>query len=122
MPLPYVDQMGAAVKYLLLAYIEDEPAERSPEEQASIASWTGEMTGRGLRLAGGILHPDRETTVLRQDGDELMITDGPFAETKEHLAGFEVLECAGLEEAIELASHHPAAGKGMIELRQLLWE
>jgi hypothetical protein len=109
------------VKYLLLAYIDEEMAELSPEEGASIASWAGEMKGRGMRLLGGRLRPDGDTTSLRLDGDELMITDGPFAETKEHLAGFEVLECASLEEAVEVASHHPAAGMGTIELRQLLW-
>jgi len=78
------------------------------------------MTDRGMRLFGGRLRPDRDTTALRLDGDELMITDGPFAETKEHLAGFDVLECASLEEAVELAAHHPAVGKGTIELRPLL--
>jgi hypothetical protein len=110
------------VKYLLLAYIDEELAELSPEEGASVASWTGALTDRGVRLLGGRLRPDRDTTGVRLDGDELMITDGPFAETKEHLAGFEVLECASLEEAVEVASHHPAAGKGMIELRPLLWD
>jgi hypothetical protein len=110
------------VKYLLLAYIDEEIAELSPEEHASIASWTGEMTDRWIRLLGGRLRPDRDTTALRLGGDELMITDGPFAETKEHLAGFEVLECASLEVAVEVASRHPAAGKGTIELRPLLWD
>jgi hypothetical protein len=49
-----------------------------------------------------------------------MISDGPFAETKEQMAGFEVLECASPEEAIEVASRHPGAGTGTIELRPLL--
>jgi hypothetical protein len=110
------------VKYLLLAYVDEESTELSPEEQAYIAAWTGEMADRGMRLTGSRLRPERDTTVLRLDGDELMITDGPFAETKEHLAGFDVLECASLEEAIEVASRHPNAGKGSIELRPLLWD
>ena len=110
------------MKYLLLAYVDDEIVEQSPEEYAYIASWTGEMTERGMRLLGSRLRPDRDTTTLRLDGDELMITDGPFVETKEHLAGFELLECTSLDEAIAVASRHPAAKKGTIELRPLLWD
>jgi hypothetical protein len=110
------------VKYLLLAYVDEENVELSPEESMDIASWAGELTERGMRLLGSRLRPDRDTTTLRLDGDELMITDGPFAETKEHLAGFELLECSSLEEATAVAARHPAARKGTIELRPLLWD
>lgn len=111
------------MKYLLLAYVDEEiVVEQSPEECAYVASWAGEMTDRGMRLLGSRLRPDRDTTTLRVDVDELMITDGPFVETKEHLAGFEVLECTSLDEAIAVASRHPAVGKGTIELRPLLWD
>ena len=85
-----------------------------------IVSWVQEMTDRGVRLFGSLLRPDDDATTLRLDGDELMISDGPFAETKEQMAGFEVLECASPEEAIEVASRHPGAGTGTIELRPLL--
>jgi hypothetical protein len=114
------------MKYLLLAYLGQTAEELDSEEDAAmerhIASWVQEMTDRGVRLFGSRLRPDDFATALRLDGDELMISDGPFVETKEQMAGFEVLECATPEEAIEVASRHPGAGTGTIELRPLLWD
>jgi hypothetical protein len=112
------------MKYLLLAYAGQTATELSAEENAAIerhiVSWVQEMTDRGVRLFGSRLRPDDYATTLRLDGDELMASDGPFAETKEQMAGFEVLECASPEEAIEVASRHPGARTGTIELRPLL--
>ena len=112
------------MKYLLLAYAGQTAKELGSEEDAAmerhVVSWVQEMTDRGIRLSGSRLRPDDYATTLRLDGDELMISDGPFAETKEQMAGFEVLECASPEEAIEVASRHPGAGTGTIELRPLL--
>lgn len=112
------------MKYLLLAYAGQTAKDLGSEEDAAmerhIASWVQEMTDRGVRLFGSRLRPDDYVTTLRLDGDELMISDSPFAETKEQMAGFEVLECASPEEAIEVASRHPGAGTGTIELRPLL--
>jgi hypothetical protein len=113
------------VRFLLLAYVED-ALQLSPEEEAAgdrhIASWAGEMTQRGVRLAGSRLRHESETTTLKGFGDELMVSDGPFAETKEQLAGFELLECDSLDEAIEVASRHPGMKRGTVELRPLLWD
>jgi hypothetical protein len=55
-----------------------------------------------------------------RDGD-LLVADGPFAETKEHIAGLDLLECASLEEAVEVASRHPVARFGTVEVRAF-WE
>jgi hypothetical protein len=55
--------------------------------------------------------------VIRLRRGELMVTDGPFAETKEQIAGIDVLECASLQEAVELAARHPTARAGTFELR-----
>jgi len=112
------------MKYLLLAYIGQTAKDLGSDEDAAmerhIVSWVQEMTDRGVRLFGSRLRPDDCPTTLRLDGDELMISDGPFVETKEQMAGFEVLECASPEEAIEVASRHPGAATGTIELRPLL--
>ena len=54
---------------------------------------------------------------MRRRGTELLVTDGPFAETKEQIAGFDVLECADLDEALEVGAKHPMAKFGMLELR-----
>jgi hypothetical protein len=114
------------VRYLLLAYVDEKIVDMSPEETATmerkIVSWVREMTDRGVRVMGSRLRPEDEAATLRLSGGELMISDGPFAETKEQLAGFEVLECSNIDEAIEAASRHPGMETGVVELRPLLWD
>jgi hypothetical protein len=80
------------------------------------------MQGRGVRLLGCELDlPQTAATVRVRDGQTL-VTDGPFAETKEFIAGFDLLECAGLEEAIEVAGKHPSSWFQAIEIRQFTGE
>ena len=68
-----------------------------------------ENDGSGPRVLGSVLaRPSAATTVRVRDG-ELLLTDGPFAETKEVIVGFDLLECADLDEAIEVARRHPMA-------------
>lgn len=64
----------------------------------------------------------RDATTIRVLQGDVVIADGPFAETKEHIAGFDILECADLDEAIEVASKHPVARFGTLELRPLIGE
>ena len=108
------------MKYLLLICVE-ETVQLSPEEgatmQSATESWVAEMDGRGVRLQGEALRPVSEATTVRVRGGEILVSDGPFAETKEQIAGFDVLECADLDEAIEVASRHPVARIGTIEVR-----
>ena len=83
-------------------------------------AYTQEIQDAGVMRAGEALHgADSATTVRVRDGKRLT-SDGPFAETKEVLGGFYVLECADLDEAIEIAAKHPAAGYGTIEIRPVL--
>jgi hypothetical protein len=103
------------MKYLLLICV-DESVEVSPEDSSPVA-WVEEMDGRGVRLQGNRLRPVRDATTVRVRDGELLLTDGPFAEAKEQMAGFDVIECADLDEAIEVASRHPAARFGTIEVR-----
>ena len=79
--------------------------------------WDKEMKERGILVGGGSLRPLRETTTLRVRDGELLVVDGPFAETKEQIAGYSVLECADLDEAVEVSSRHPTARFGTFELR-----
>jgi hypothetical protein len=81
--------------------------------------WTEEMTERGVLRGGGGLRPPNEATTLRVRDDQVLLTDGPFADTKEQIGGFTLIECADLDEAIEIAGKHPAAGYGLIEIRPL---
>jgi hypothetical protein len=105
------------VKYLLLICVE-EGIEVSPEE-ADPDQWVTEMDGRGVRTFGSRLAPARDATSVRVRDGELALTDGPFAETKEQMAGFDLIECADLDEAIEVASKHPVARFGTVDVRPL---
>lgn len=108
------------MKYLLLINV-DEAVDVTPAE-ASANEWVEEMTDRRVRLLGSQLGPIRDTTTVRVRDGELLVTDGPFAEAKEEMAGFDLLECADLDEAIEVASKHPVARFGTVQLRPLVEE
>ena len=106
------------MQYMLLicGYEGDEVA---PEDQTgyTIEDWVTEMDGRGVRLTGNRLRPQTDSTTVRVRGGEVLLSDGPFAETKEQMYGFDLLECADLDEAIEVASKHPNARHGAMEIR-----
>ena len=108
------------MQYLMFVCI-DESVELSPEDGAQMGAaadaWVEEMTRRGIRLAGQRLRPVSDATTVQVRGGEVMIADGPFAETKEQIAGYDLIECADLDEAIEVAAKHPVATFGKIEVR-----
>jgi hypothetical protein len=79
--------------------------------------WVAEMDDRGIRLFGSELEPPSAARTVRVREKHAIVTDGPFAETKEQIAGFDVLECADLDEAIEAAAKHPMARFGILEVR-----
>jgi hypothetical protein len=95
-----------------------------PELEADIASalaaWFEEMTERGVLVDGDRLRPTSDATTVRIRDDEVLVADGPFAETKEQVAGYDVIDCADLDEAINVASKHPTARLGTIEVRPFL--
>jgi hypothetical protein len=117
------------VRFLLIHYIDESllswdengnevaDSEEWIEFDRDLEAWDADMKSRGILVGGGALRPVRETTTLRVRSGELMVTDGPFAETKEQVAGYSVLECASLEVAIEVSSRHPTARIGTFELR-----
>ena len=85
--------------------------------QRECPAWVDEMDGRGVRLLGRqVDQPESAATVRVRDGQTL-VTDGPFMETKEFVAGFDLVECADLDEAIEVAAKHPVSWFDMIEIR-----
>jgi hypothetical protein len=106
------------MKYLLLICVA-EGTKVTPEE-ANPDPWVAEMTERGVRLLGSEVGRARDTTSVRVRDGELQLTDGPFAEAKEQMAGFDLIECADLNEAIEVASKHPVARFGTLEVRPLI--
>ena len=96
----------------------DPDAEPYPPDDDSIADWIDEMNRRGVSIAGDRLRPPEFAKTVRVRGDEALVVDGPFTESKEWIAGYDVIEVADLDEAIEVASKHPMARYGRIELRR----
>jgi hypothetical protein len=99
----------------------DETLQLSPQEDAKLQddarAWVAEMDGRGVRLQGDRLAGTPGATTVRVRDGEVLLADGPFAETKEQIGGYDLLECADLDEAIEVASKHPVARFGFVEVR-----
>jgi hypothetical protein len=112
------------MKYLLFVCV-DGTIDLGPEGWAKVGpetdAWVAEMDQRGARLQGNRLAEIADAATVRVRGGKTLITDGPFAATKEYIAGFDLLECADLDEAIEVASKHPAGRFGALEVRPL-WE
>jgi hypothetical protein len=108
------------MRYLMLVCVAEDvqlsPAESVEMEHATQA-WVAEMEGRGVRVTGDALRSVSDATTVRSRGGEVLISDGPFAETKEQIGGFDILECTDLDEAIEVAAKHPVARIGTLELR-----
>jgi hypothetical protein len=69
-----------------------------------------------------VLRPASAATTVRRRSGEVLLTDGPYAETKEQIVGFDLIECENLDEAIEIAAAHPVAAAGMVEVRPLVPE
>jgi len=108
------------MKYMLLI-CTDGSVTLSEEERAAIPSateaWVNEMDSSGVRLIGDQLSPSSDATTVRVRDGDVLLADGPFAETKEQIAGFDIIECSDLDQALEVAAKHPVAGFGMIEVR-----
>ena len=95
----------------------DPDAEPFVPAEDNIGEWVDEMQARGVRVFGDRLRPVEDATLVRVRNGELLVTDGPFTESKEWIAGFDVIDCRDLDEAIEIASKHPMARFGRLELR-----
>jgi hypothetical protein len=85
--------------------------------QRELPAWIEEMDGRGVRLLGRELDLPQTAVTVRVRGGETLVTDGPFAETKEFVAGLDIFECANLDEAIEAAAKSPVSRYHPMEIR-----
>jgi hypothetical protein len=96
-------------------------AEQGAAMTAEYAEYTKAMADRGVLQGGERLRPTTDATTVRVRNGETLSTDGPFAETKEQLAGYYLVDCKDLDEAIEVAALIPGARTGSIEVRPI-WE
>lgn len=108
------------MKVLQLICIENEASDgQAAVMEAEVYPWVHDTVARGINITGKPLaDPGAARTVRVRDG-ETLISDGPFAETKEFIGGFDLLECDSMEQAIEVASRHPVAWFNAIELRPI---
>lgn len=82
-----------------------------------IDEWCDKHDTAGVRLIGERVRPAQDATTVRRRNGKVLVTDGPFAESHEWIVGFDVLDCADLDEAIAVAAEHPMAAQGRLELR-----
>jgi hypothetical protein len=111
------------MRYLLLIYstepTEAVPADLMANEQAGYNAFTAAIRETGQFEAGEALQPTSTATTVRVENGRTITTDGPFAETKEQLGGFYLVDCRDIDEAIELAARIPGATHGSIEIRPI---
>jgi hypothetical protein len=112
------------MKYLMMIYNDEAAAATMPREQMQTMmgeyyAYTKEVQDKGAYIGGNPLHPTSSATTLRVRDGKALTTDGPFAETKEQLGGYYLLECKDLDEAIDWAAKIPGAKYGSIEIRPI---
>jgi hypothetical protein len=104
------------VQYLLFIATDTDP-DPIAEQPGEVEEWIAEGARRGIRKTGHRLRPVEDATTVRLRGGELLVSDGPFTESKEWVAGYDVIEVDNLDDAIDYASRHPMARAGRIEIR-----
>ena len=110
------------MKYMLLIYLDENGLSESERAQCyeDSAQFAVQLSKSGQYLGAGPLHPTSTATSVRMREDKRMVTDGPFAETREQLGGFFMVEAKDLDEAIDIASRIPAGRWGTVEIRPVV--
>jgi len=113
------------MQYICLIYSAENagPQPGTPEFGALLQGYqkfTDEVKEKGLLVAGDALQPASTATTVTTENGKVELTDGPFAETKETLGGYYLLECKSLDEAVEHAAKIPTAEHGRIEVRPIM--
>ena len=109
------------MQYLLIIF-DDPTAVASEDRAARTAEYfalTGELRDKGIYLGGNALEPVTTATSVRVRGGKRLVTDGPFAESKEHLVGYFLIEASDLDQAIDVAARIPGSRTGTIEVRPI---
>ena len=112
------------MKYLLLVYLDETWEKRSLAERQELywgqVRTTEELVARGQYLGGNPLHPTSTATSVRVREGKRLVTDGPFAETREQLGGYFLVDARDLDEAIAIAARIPMARRGTVEVRPVI--
>jgi len=106
------------MRYLMLVCVGPSGEPFDPA-QDNVEEWVSTHDKNGTRIMGNRLEHVRRAKTVRVRKGQRLVTDGPFAETREWIGGFDLLDCASFDEAIEIASQHPMARFGAIEVRPL---
>ena len=110
------------MKYMLLVYLDENCLSEAEREHcyADSAQLTRELNEQGKYIGAGPLHPTTTATSVRVRDGKRLVTDGPFAETREQLGGYYLVDANNLDEALKIAERVPAAKHGTIEIRPVL--
>jgi hypothetical protein len=113
------------MKYLCLIYEDEKAWQQLPKEQSDAImgeyfAFTDDIRKSGQYVAGDALHPTQMATTVRVRNGKTSTTDGPFAETKEQLGGYYLIDAKDLNEAIQVASRIPSARFGSVEVRPVV--
>lgn len=104
------------MRFMMFVCSDTDP-DSEPEHPGEVQKWVDDLDRSGKRITGDRLRPSTEAKTVRVRRKRKLVTDGPFAEAKEVILGFDILECDSMEEAIEIASRHPMARVGRVEVR-----
>jgi hypothetical protein len=110
------------MRYMMLVYLDEQALSDSEREHCYVESvqLTQELNSTGHYVAASPLHPTSTATSVRIRDSRRLVTDGPFAETREQLGGYFLIDAKDLDEAIGIAARIPAARWGTIEIRPLI--
>ncbi|HWP83807.1 MAG TPA: YciI family protein [Terriglobia bacterium] len=110
------------MRYMLLVYLEEQALSEAQRQECYVesAQLARDLHASGHYLAAGPLYPTSSATSVRMRGNQRLVTDGPFAETREQLGGYYLIEAQDLDEAIDIASRIPIARIGTIEVRPVM--
>jgi len=109
------------MRYLMLICDDEKNQQDAATLMPAYAAFGEEMTKRGVLQDGNRLHPTNDATTVQVRNGDVLTSDGPFAETKEQIGGYYLVDCKDLDEALEVAAKIPTAQVGSIEVRPV-WE